>query len=56
LHPIPNLTTCQSSPDARKPTSVAIPLNLLRKRRIKVKDVNVGQGKLKMDKMVRRRE
>jgi hypothetical protein len=35
---------------------VAIPFDLLRKRSAMLKDVNVGYGKKKMDKMVRRRE
>jgi hypothetical protein len=42
LRPVPNLTTCPSSPAARKSTSVAILLNLLRKRRDLIEDVNVS--------------
>jgi hypothetical protein len=41
LRPIPNLT-CLSSPAAREPISVAIVLNLLRKRRVMMADVNVS--------------
>jgi hypothetical protein len=48
--PIPSLCPCPSRPGARKPISVAIPSDRLRKRK-----VNVSHGKTKMDKMVRRR-
>jgi hypothetical protein len=55
LRPISNLSTCPSSPGAREPVSVGILSNLLRKRRVIMKDVNVSHGKPKMDKMVKRR-
>jgi hypothetical protein len=41
LRPIPNLTTCSSSPAARELISVAISFDLLRKRRV-MENVNVS--------------
>jgi hypothetical protein len=52
LRPIPNLTTCPSSPAAGEPISAATLLNLLRERRVMRQDVNVGHDKT--DKRVRR--
>jgi hypothetical protein len=49
------ITTCPSSPAARESISVAIPIDLLRKRRVMFRDVDVSQGKRKKDKMVRGR-
>jgi hypothetical protein len=45
LRPIPNLTTCPSSLGAREPISVAILLNLIRKRRELMDDVNVNTAR-----------
>jgi hypothetical protein len=46
---------CPLFPGARELVSVAIPFDQLRKRGVRMKDVNVSHGKTKMDKMVRRR-
>jgi hypothetical protein len=54
LRPIPDLTTCPSSPAAREPISVAILFNPLRKTWAKMQNANVSHGKAKMDKMGRR--
>jgi hypothetical protein len=42
LRPIPNLTTCPSSPAARELISVVLLFDLLRKRRVMMEDVNVS--------------
>jgi hypothetical protein len=42
LRPIPNLITSPISPAAREPISVAIPFDLVRKRRVTMEDVNVS--------------
>jgi hypothetical protein len=44
MRPIPNLTTCPTSPAAREPISVAIPFDLLRKRGAVMQMANVGHG------------
>jgi hypothetical protein len=49
LRPIPNLTTCPSSPGAREPISVAIPFAHLRKNGAIMQKVNVSHGESKMD-------
>jgi hypothetical protein len=54
LRPIPSLSPCPSSPANREPIFVAIPFDLLRKRRAMMQQANVSQGKTKMDKIVRR--
>jgi hypothetical protein len=41
---------------AREPISFVISFDQLRKRREKMKDVNVSHGETKMDKLVSRRE
>jgi hypothetical protein len=41
LHPISNLITFPPSPPVREPISVAIPFDLLKKRRVTMEDVNV---------------
>jgi hypothetical protein len=56
LRPIPNLTKCPLCPNARKPISIAISFDLLRKKVAIVQKVNVSHGKTKMDKTVRGRE
>jgi hypothetical protein len=56
LSPIPNLSTCPFSPGAREPISVAILLNLFRKKGAMMQKVNVSDGKTELDKMVRRGE
>jgi hypothetical protein len=50
----PILTTCPSSPAAREPISVAILLNLLRKRRELMEDVNVSNVR-EMGRRLKRR-
>jgi hypothetical protein len=47
---------CPSSPVAREPVSVAISSDPLKKKEAMMPKANVSQGKLKMDKRVRRRE
>jgi hypothetical protein len=48
---------CPSSPVARESISVVIPLDHPRKKgAMMMEKVNVGHGKTKMDKAVRRRE
>jgi hypothetical protein len=42
LRPVLNLATCPSSPAAREPIFVVISIDLLRKRRVMTKDVNVS--------------
>jgi hypothetical protein len=49
--PNPNLTTCPSSPAAREPIFVAILLNLQRKRRVVMDDVNVSNVR-EVDRML----
>jgi hypothetical protein len=56
LRPISNLSSCASSPCVREPISIAIPFGLLRKKRAMMQKANVSHGKVKMDKVVRRRE
>jgi hypothetical protein len=56
LRPIPNLTTCPSSPDVREPISVVIPLDHLRKKGAMMQKANISHGKTKIDKMEGRRE
>jgi hypothetical protein len=56
LRPIHDLTTSPSSPHARKPISVAIPLGLSRKKGAMMQETTVSHGKTKMDKVVRRGE
>jgi hypothetical protein len=53
LHPIPNPSPC---PGTREPISVAIPFDLLRKKRAIRQKANDSNGKTKMDKRARRRE
>jgi hypothetical protein len=53
--PIPNLSTCPSSPAAREPIFVAILFDLLRKKGALMQKTNVNHGKPMMDKLVRRR-
>jgi hypothetical protein len=53
LRPIPNLTTCPSSPAAREPISVVIFSDHPSKKGAMMQKANVSQGKTKMDKMVR---
>jgi hypothetical protein len=54
LRPFPNITTCPSSPGARKPISVTIPVDLLGKKRTMIQKAIVSHGKTKMGTMVRR--
>jgi hypothetical protein len=54
LVPIPNLTTCPSSPAIRESIFVAISFDLLRKRRAKMDDVNVSNVR-EVDRMLKRR-
>jgi hypothetical protein len=56
LHPIPNITTCPSSPGAREPISVVIRFDCLRKKEAMMQKANVSHGQTKVEKMVRRRE
>jgi hypothetical protein len=42
LRPIPNLITCPSSPGVRESISAAILSDMLRKRRVRMKHVNVS--------------
>jgi hypothetical protein len=42
LRPIPELTICPSSPAAREPLSFAISVDLLRKRRVMMDNVDVS--------------
>jgi hypothetical protein len=42
LRPIPYLATCLSSPAAREPVSVVISVDLPRKRKVMMEDVNVS--------------
>jgi hypothetical protein len=55
LRPIPNLPTCPSSFAVREPITVVIPFNQLRKKGAMMQKVNVSPGKIKMDKMARKR-
>jgi hypothetical protein len=55
LHPIPELTTCPSSPVARKPTNIVTQPIFQEKSSNDAKE-NVSHSKTKMEKMVRRRE
>jgi hypothetical protein len=50
-----NLRICPSSPGAREPISVAVSIDLLRKKEAMAQKANVSQGN-QMDKMVKRRE
>ncbi|SAL95709.1 hypothetical protein [Absidia glauca] len=51
LSPIPDPSPCPSSPASREPISVAITIDLQRKRRVMTQKVNVSQGKQKVDKL-----
>jgi hypothetical protein len=42
---IPDLTTGPFSPSAREPIPVVIPIDLLRKRRVMMEDVNVSKAR-----------
>jgi hypothetical protein len=51
---IPNQSACPSSPDDRKPISVAIPFDHLRNKEAMVQKANVSHGETKMDTKMRR--
>jgi hypothetical protein len=55
LYPIPNLTTCPSSPAASEPIFVVNPFDHLRKKGAMMQKVNVSHGKAKMDKVMTKR-
>jgi hypothetical protein len=57
VHPIPNLTTCPSCPGGREPIFVAIPVDLLRKKKKqRCKRLSGSHGKQKMDRKLKRGE
>jgi hypothetical protein len=56
LRPVPKPSPCPSSPSARKPILVVVPINQLRKKGVMMQKANVSHGQTKMNKVVRRRE